>query len=213
MSAPRWILSGTALLAAVGLACSDRPAPSSNLIQAVEADGMPPSRQQLLLSAAMVALPPAGVTAADLPDPGSRGAQIVTSYCVQCHDLPTPAMHSAADWPSIVRRMWLRMERLPDSLALEVPGVGDRVTMLDYLNANALKVSGANLPPGRGREEFSMLCSRCHALPDPWIHSHQDWPTVFMRMERNMERMHVRPPTPQESTKILEYLQNIPPRT
>src|SRR6187200_1305406 len=47
---------------------------------------------------------------AQLPDPGSRGAQLTMRYCVQCHNLANPAMHHAAKWPPIVDRMVLRME-------------------------------------------------------------------------------------------------------
>ncbi|HWV89766.1 MAG TPA: hypothetical protein VNZ59_06730, partial [Burkholderiales bacterium] len=45
-----------------------------------------------------------------LPEPGSRGAQLLVAYCVQCHNLPNPAMHHAEKWPGIVQRMVLRME-------------------------------------------------------------------------------------------------------
>lgn len=80
--------------------------------------------------------------------------------------------------------------------------------MLAYLTANALQVSGASLPEGPGRAEFSEVCSRCHTLPDPKVHSSQDWLAVFLRMERNMERMNVKPPTKEETSAILSYLQN-----
>ena len=45
-----------------------------------------------------------------LPERESRGAKLVVGYCVQCHNLPNPAMHHAAKWPGIVQRMVLRME-------------------------------------------------------------------------------------------------------
>ena len=165
-------------------------------------------RDELLLAAANIALPPPGISPADLPDPSSAGAQFVAKYCAQCHDQPTPAMHSATDWPSIARRMWLRMELLSPALGIKVPTAAERFAILDYLIANALKVSGATLPPGQGREAFSQVCSRCHALPDPRVHSHEDWPTVFARMERNMERMKVPPPTREQTSDILLYLQS-----
>ena len=166
-------------------------------------------RDELLLAAANVALPPPGVTAADLPDPSSLGAKLVATYCAQCHELPSPQMHSATDWPSIARRMWLRMELLPSTLRVKVPTSAERFAMLEYVTANALKVSGSTLPPGPGREAFSQVCSRCHALPDPRVHSREDWPTVFARMERNMERMKVPPPTREQTTDILLYLQSV----
>lgn len=166
-------------------------------------------QDELLLAAANIALPPLGVTPADLPDPQSQGATLIAKYCAQCHALPAPAMHSATDWPGVVRRMWLRMEWLPQTLEVQVPSMPERFVMLDYLVANALKVSGAALPPGRGRDDFALVCSRCHALPDPRVHSAQDWPAVFARMEQNMQRMKVAALTRTQTTDILLYLQNV----
>ena len=164
---------------------------------------------RLLLAAAAVALPPPGVTPADLPEPAAMGAQLVGKYCAQCHEVPSPAMHSATDWPSVVRRMWLRMDLLPPDLGVQVPTAAERSAMFEYITRYALQVSGASLPAGPGRATFAEVCSRCHALPDPRMHSRQDWPTVFQRMERNMERMNVKPLTKSQTTDILLYLQGV----
>lgn len=169
-------------------------------------------QDELLLAAANVALPPAGIGPADLPDPNSRGAQLEAQVCAQCHALPSPQMHSAVDWPSIARRMWLRTELLPASLGITVPSAAERLAILDYLTSNALRVSGASLPAGSGREAFGKVCSQCHALPDPRTHSREDWPTVYRRMEQNMERMRVPPPTRDQTTDILLYLQTVASR-
>ena len=118
-------------------------------------------------------------------------------------------MHSATDWPRVVRRMWLRMDRLPDSLGIRTANEGERGDLLAYLTTNALQVSGAELPKGPGREDFAVICSRCHALPDIKIHASGDWPSVFMRMERNMERMNVSQPTGDQTGRILRYLQEV----
>jgi hypothetical protein len=72
---------------------------------------------------------------------------------------------------------------------------------------HALQVT-RELRPGPGRDEFVMVCSRCHALPDPRMHSPADWLAVYLRMERNMERMNVRPATQEEGVLILSYLQS-----
>jgi cytochrome c5 len=164
---------------------------------------------QLLLAAAKVALPPAGLAPGDLPDPASREAQLVVTYCTQCHAMPAPSMHSATDWPSVARRMWLRMDWLPPSLGVKAPTSAERYTIMSYLLANALKVSGTTLPAGKGRDEFAMVCSQCHALPDPRVHSPGDWPIVYARMERNMERMQVKPPGGLTGTDIMLYLQSV----
>jgi cytochrome c5 len=163
----------------------------------------------LLLAAAKIALPPPGIDSGDLAEPESPGAHLVDHFCNQCHPLPSPAMHSATDWPRVLRRMWLRMDRLPDSLGIRTANEGERGTVLKYLMANALQVSGAELPKGPGREEFAAICSRCHALPDVKIHASGDWPSVFMRMERNMERMNVSLPSGEQTSKILLYLQDV----
>jgi cytochrome c5 len=176
------------------------------------AQASPPTQlsrsDQLLLAAATIGLPPTGVAPGDLPEPTSRGAHLLATYCAQCHSLPAPTAHSATDWPSVARRMWLRMEWLPDSLGVKVPTNAERYEILQYLTVNALRVSGSELPAGRGREAFALICSRCHALPDPRVHSKADWGVVFARMERNMERMKVAPPTAQQTEEILYYLQN-----
>jgi cytochrome c5 len=202
--------AGIAFTAVVMLAlpaCEKEPRATPAAAQAAQAATPPLSRRdRLLLAAATIALPPPGLQPADLPDPTSRGAQLEGKYCSQCHSLPAPSAHSAVDWPSLVRRMWLRMEWLPDSLGVKVPTAAERYEILKYLTANALKVSGSTLPPGKGREAFSLVCSRCHALPDPRVHAPEDWPIVYARMERNMQRMKVKPPTAEQSQDILFYL-------
>ncbi len=200
---PRWaVLVGVVASLA---ACRQAPPPADS---AAVGHGL--NRQdELLLAAANIALPPPGVTPADLPEPNSKGAQLVAQFCAQCHNLPTPVMHSATDWPSIARRMWLRTEWLSPSLGVKVPSMAERFAMLEYLTANALKVSAANLPPGAGRESFELVCSRCHALPDPRVHSPADWPAVYSRMQQNMERMKVAPLTRSQTADILLYLQSV----
>src|SRR5262245_4585585 len=54
-------------------------------------------------------LPPT-FEASQLPEPDSRGARLTVAYCVQCHNLPNPAMHDAARWRGVVARMVPRME-------------------------------------------------------------------------------------------------------
>jgi cytochrome c5 len=194
-------------LVLLALAACGKDQRGSSMQQAQIAAPILSHSDQLLLAAATIALPPAGVQAGDLPDPRAQGAQLEAKYCAQCHSLPAPTMHSATDWPIVVRRMWLRMEWLPDSLGIKSPLPAERYEILQYLSANALKVSGAVLAQGRGRDAFGLVCSRCHALPDPRNHSKTDWPIVFARMERNMERMKVVPPTADQTEQVLSYLE------
>jgi cytochrome c5 len=202
------VVPALALLLAPFAGCRSAKPPAQEATADAGAGGLSRA-DQLLLAAAKVALPPPGLAAGDLPDPASRDAQLVITYCGQCHGLPSPMAHSGTDWPSVARRMWLRMDWLPPSLGVKAPTPAERGTILSYLMTNALKVSGSVLPPGKGRDEFSVVCSQCHALPDPRVHSATDWPAVYARMERNMERMQVQPPGGAVSTDILLYLQTV----
>ena len=143
------------VMAAVLLGCQG-PAPrqagttagaAANPAVGAAAQAPQTDHERRLYAAALIALPPDGVQPESLPDPLSRGAQLLTAYCTQCHALPSPAMHGAQDWPSVARRMWVRIDMLHGELGVTVPGPGDRVALLNYLIANALKVS-AHLPPG-----------------------------------------------------------------
>ena len=46
-------------------------------------------------------LPPA-IEPATLPEPHSEGARLTVRYCVQCHYLVNPAMHTPERWKSVV---------------------------------------------------------------------------------------------------------------
>jgi cytochrome c5 len=54
-------------------------------------------------------LPP-GLTAAALPDAQSAGAALLNRYCTQCHNLPGPDRHTAAEWHQVVAKMFMLMD-------------------------------------------------------------------------------------------------------
>jgi len=203
-------LLGIAVACGILVGCREKPAAAPDAGTAAPAAAAAQSRADaLILAAVRVGLPPANVVAADLPDPNSRGAQLLNSYCAQCHALPTPLAHSATDWPGVVRRMWLRMDFIADSFGVRKPTTPERYYLLDYLTTNALRVSGATLPPGPGRETFEAVCSQCHALPDPRMHSPQDWDIVLVRMMANMQRMSVAQPSEDQKNGVLLYLHSL----
>lgn len=144
-------------------------------------------------------LPPT-FEARQLPERGSPGARLVARYCVQCHNLPNPAMHSAARWPSVVERMVPRMQgrgNLGTLMAEMMAGVSapdfeETKTLVAYLRRHAQKpldparYPEVNAPSG---EAFRLACGQCHVLPDPKRHTAKEWPAVVARMEHNMEWM------------------------
>jgi hypothetical protein len=144
-------------------------------------------------------LPPT-FAAHQLPQRDSRGARLLLAYCVQCHNLPNPAMHHAAKWPGIVQRMVLRMEGggnmgtlMAEMMAgVKAPSAEDTKTIVAYLRRHSQKP----LDPGRypevnrpSGEAFRVACNQCHVLPDPKRYTAQEWRVVVARMQENMEWM------------------------
>lgn len=144
-------------------------------------------------------LPPT-FDAAGLPERSSPGAQLTQRYCVQCHNLPNPAMHHAEKWPPIVERMVLRMQGRGNMGALMsemmagvvAPSEAETGTLLAYLRKHAQtpldpkRYPEVNRPSG---EAFRLACKQCHVLPDPKRHTAAQWPQVVARMRENMEWM------------------------
>jgi hypothetical protein len=132
-----------------------------------------------------------------LPAPKSRGARLLVRYCVQCHNLPNPAMHEAAKWPAIFERMAVRMrgkgnmgELMKDMMAgVRAPSDDEAKALLVYLQRNGQKpldpkkYPEVNQPEG---QSFKLACGQCHVLPDPQRHTAAEWPAVVARMEKNM---------------------------
>jgi hypothetical protein len=141
-------------------------------------------------------LPPT-VDPRQLPEPGSPGARLAVTYCVQCHYLPNPAMHDAAKWPAVVERMVWRMEgkgnmgKLMQDMMAEVkaPDANEQSALVRYLQKHAQRALDPRQYPDIHTEagrRFSIACSQCHVLPDPKRHTANEWPAVVERMQRNM---------------------------
>ena len=135
-----------------------------------------------------------------LPEPRSRGAALTLRYCVQCHNVPNPAMHDAEKWPRIVDRMVMRMtgrgnlgELMVDMMAgVQVPTAKETDTIIAYLRKHAqAPLDPARYPEvnRRSGEAFRLACNQCHVLPDPRRHTAEEWRAVVARMQENMEWM------------------------
>jgi cytochrome c5 len=134
-----------------------------------------------------------------LPEPDSEGAQLTLRYCVQCHNLPNPAMHDAARWPGVVNRMVLRMEGrgnlgtlMSEMMAgVKAPSTQEAKALTDYLVRQGQKpIDDKRYPVYRPEgEAFRLACNQCHVLPDPRRHNAAEWRAVVARMQENMEWM------------------------
>ncbi len=161
------------------------------------------SGMKRMMQAMMGNMLPLGISPASLPQTHSEGARLMQRYCTQCHGLPGPGLHTAAEWPVVVARMAAREHMMSDQdmMGIQAPSAKEQATLLAYLRKHAqiplnkATAKGLDTPAGRA---FSETCSRCHALPDPVQHTAADWPAVVLRMQRNMVAMGK--PVPPQST-------------
>lgn len=140
-------------------------------------------------------LPPS-IEPAQLPEPQSAGAQLAARYCVQCHYLPNPQMHTAARWQPIIERMVWRMQGkgnmgalMKDMMAdVRAPSEAELAALAAYLEKHAQKEIDPGHPALRttAGQIYSIACSQCHALPDPQRHTAGEWPQVVRRMQEHM---------------------------
>ncbi|HXF67380.1 MAG TPA: hypothetical protein VNK67_11885 [Burkholderiales bacterium] len=139
---------------------------------------------------------PRAIEPHELPEPKSEGARLATRYCVQCHYLPNPRMHTALKWKTVVDRMYWRMlgkgnlgglmkEMMED---VEAPSERELGVLVRYLQRHAMKEIDPRHPALRSGagQVFGIACSQCHALPDPRLHTAREWPQVVERMQRHI---------------------------
>ena len=141
-------------------------------------------------------LPPS-VVPRQLPEPGSEGAKLIARYCVQCHYLPNPEMHTADKWATTVVRMVWRMQGNGNLGALmrdmmdniEAPTDREIAVLTRYLQKHGQKEMDPSHPALRtpAGTMYSIACTQCHALPDPRRHTASEWPGIVERMKGHME--------------------------
>ena len=178
-----------------------------------------------MISSVGAGLPPFTYEPASLPEFGGRGATLAMTYCQRCHGLPAPQMHSAAEWPILIRRMVMRARTLDDHMggpetkgmlgeilmagmaSAEVPSAEEIELMVAYFQANALPAADDptldDTPEG---QLFVERCSICHDTPSPAAHTPADWGAVVQRMKGNAALMDVAGATEEEAARIVEWL-------
>lgn len=168
-------------------------------------------------------LPP-GPDPRELPEPESAGAQALTGYCVQCHYLPSPYMHTSEGWQVVVERMNRRtqgegnlgilMKELMEGV--QTPSQQELDSLLAYLAKHGQKA----IDPGQYPElnttlagrTYSEACMQCHELPDPKRHTAKEWRLVVERMQKNITwvgviKGRIRNPHELKVQDILEFLE------
>jgi hypothetical protein len=208
------VLAPAAIAAAAGMADADRAVEEAKQRWADSPHG--PMLERIL---------PPFYGPNQLPEPDSPGARLTVRYCVQCHNLPSPAMHEAAKWPKVVDRMVLRMQGrgnmgtlMRDMMAgVQAPTDDEARVLTAYLERNAqTPLDPAKYPDIEAdrAKSFRLACQQCHALPDPKRHTAAEWPAIVSRMEKNMNWMNRvvgSKPDPREPqlrvNEIVDYLQ------
>ena len=150
------------------------------------------------------------LAAADLPAPGSAGAQLLQRFCSQCHNLPAPSLHTATEWPAVLQRMAGYMREDSGGMMMhrvEVPDAAEMTVLEDYLRDHARQAPAAGAAGGELPKAFATFCAECHAPPDPGQHSPGEWPAVVKRMEGYMAAQGKPAPSPAELQSILAYLE------
>ena len=155
---------------------------------------------------------PKGMTANDLPDPESRGATILLIYCAQCHELPTPVMHSALEWPLVLTRMQSHLRNSKNGMLrhVVVPPKKDWPVLEKYLSQHAQipldprKYDDLDSIAGKA---FLSICSQCHTAPSPESHTKNEWPRVVLRMKSNMLAANITPPKQETLLNVIDFLQ------
>jgi hypothetical protein len=155
-----------------------------------------------------------GVKPRDLPAPNSEGARLTARYCMECHRLASPSMHTASEWRTVADRMFRRMaaasQRGMMRMSVSVPSTRQKRLIVDYLQAYALRsISPGALgsPTSPGASAFRNSCSECHALPDPKLHGARDWPAIVRKMQSYAKQLGKKRITSRQAREVERFLE------
>jgi hypothetical protein len=152
---------------------------------------------------------PSAIDPAVLPDLDSPGAQALQQVCTQCHNLPDPRLHTAAEWPIVVDRMARRMQMMHGRMGVIAPMGEELDIVLAYLQEHAYQpINPAKYPDLKSKpgQTFLGTCSQCHAPPDPQQHRAAEWPAVVARMRGNMAAFGKAVPDETATKEIVDFL-------
>ncbi|WP_240992139.1 hypothetical protein [endosymbiont of Riftia pachyptila] len=105
-------------------------------------------------------LPP-GLTVESLPDSQSPEASLLQRFCTQCHNLPGPDRHTAAEWREVASKMFLLMDvshRFGGLMGrVETMQKQEQERLLAYLQHHAMQSIDQEAP------------ADIHRLNHPWL--------------------------------------------
>jgi cytochrome c2 len=154
---------------------------------------------------------PTGWDISRLPEPESRGAKALNLYCVQCHELPPPSMHTPDEWSVVIVRMEEYMQERGGGMIVRilVPGEPELAALDKYLRRHAqqplVAANYSDLVTAEG-QTFVETCSQCHAAPEPTQHTASEWRRVVARMKVNMTNIGMPVPDAETIDAVLAFL-------
>ena len=188
-----------------------------------------PQRWRLIASVG-TGLPPASYRLEDLPEPGSRAVGLQQAYCLQCHGVSSPRMHSAEEWPTLIRRMLMRgavlesrlggprSEGMVDAMLMaglrtaELPPAEDVDSLVAYFQRNAFAAAAADeLDDSPEAALFVEKCSGCHETPSPSARGPGDAQALVARMSAMRAMLGMQQLTAEEQARIVAFMQQSAP--
>jgi hypothetical protein len=190
-----------------------------------QAEGLSNGQRWRLVASTGTGLPPNSYRLADLPEPDARGALLQQVYCVQCHGISSPKMHTAEEWPILLRRMNMRMRTLRDRLggetiegavdemlmaglqAANIPTAEDQDSLIAYFTRHGLPAAlPGEIGDGPDDKLYVEYCSLCHELPSRTAHGPEGAQALVYRMSAMMEILGMVPPSEAEKQRLVAYL-------
>ena len=183
-----------------------------------------------LIASVGTGLPPASYRLEDLPEPGARAVGLQQAYCLQCHGVSSPRMHSSEEWPTLIRRMLMRgaaldsrlggprSEGMVDEMLMaglrtaELPPAEDVDSLVAYFQRNAFPAATAEeLGEGPDAALYVEKCSGCHETPSPSAHGPDTATALVARMSAMMGMLGMEQLSEDEQARLVAFMQQSTP--
>jgi hypothetical protein len=183
-----------------------------------------------LIASVGTGLPPASYRLEDLPEQGSRAVGLQQAYCLQCHGLSSPRMHSSEEWPVLVRRMLMRgaalgsrlggprTEGMVDDMLMaglrtaELPPAEDVDSLVAYFQRNAFPAAAeSEIPDTPDAALYVEKCSGCHSTPSPAAHPADEVQALVARMSALGAMLGMAQFTAEEQSRLVAFMQQSTP--
>ena len=182
-----------------------------------------------LIASVGTGLPPASYRLEDLPEQGSRAVGLQQAYCLQCHGVSSPKMHSSDEWPILIRRMLMRgaalhsrlggprTEAMVDSMLMaglrtaQLPPAEDVDSLVAYFQRNAFPAATEEeIPDTPEAALYVEKCTACHDTPSPSAHPADEIQGLVARMSAMAAMLGMEQLTAEEQRRLVAFMQQSP---